>query len=65
MPTAEFLKGKQQITLYPTKAQHKKIKELAEKRQKDMSKYILDAALRDESIHKKLDRIIELLEGQL
>jgi uncharacterized protein (DUF1778 family) len=64
MPTAEFLKGKQQITLYPTTAQHKKLHELAAKRQKNLSTYILDAAMRDESIHQKLDKILELLENK-
>lgn len=62
MPSADFLKGKQQITLYPTTAQHKKLHEMAAKRQKNLSTFILDAAMRDESIHQKLDKILELLE---
>jgi len=64
MPSAEFLKGKQQITLYPTQAQHKRLKELAAKKAKTMSDYILDAALRDEKIHEKLDKILELMESE-
>jgi hypothetical protein len=64
MPKKEFLEGKQQITLYPTKAQHKKLKELAIKRGKNLSTYILDSAFRDEKIHEKLDRIIKMLDGE-
>ncbi|TAL78726.1 MAG: hypothetical protein EPN88_02040 [Bacteroidetes bacterium] len=61
MPTKEFLEGKQQITLYPTEAQHKKLKDLAKKRGKNLSTYILDSAFRDEKIHEKLDKIIGML----
>ena len=61
MPSADFLKGKQQITLYPTQGQHKRLKELAAKKGKTMSEYILDSSLRDEKIHEKLDKILELL----
>jgi uncharacterized protein (DUF1778 family) len=64
MPTADFLKGKQQITLYPTQAQHKKLKDLAAKRGKNLSTYILDSAFRDEKIHEKLDKIIVMLENK-
>jgi len=63
MPTKDFLEDKQQITLYPTKSQHKKLKELAEKRGKSLSGYILDSAFRDEKIHEKLDKIISVLDG--
>lgn len=61
MPKKEFLEGKQQVTLYPTTAQHKKLKELAAKRGKNLSTYILDSAFRDEKLHEKLDKIIEML----
>jgi hypothetical protein len=64
MPTKVFLEDKQQVTLYPTKTQHKKLKELASKRGKNLSTYILDSAFRDEKIHEKLDRIIGMLEGK-
>jgi uncharacterized protein (DUF1778 family) len=64
MPTADFLKGKQQITLYPTTAQHKKLKELAAKRGKNLSTFIMDAAMRDEGIHLKLDKILEILQNK-
>jgi uncharacterized protein (DUF1778 family) len=63
MPTKDFLEDKQQVTLYPTKAQHKKLKELAAKRGKNLSTYILDSAFRDEKIHEKLDKIIVMLGG--
>lgn len=64
MPTKDFLEDKQQVTLYPTKTQHKKLKEFAAKRGKNLSTYILDSALRDEKIHEKLDKIIAMLEGK-
>jgi hypothetical protein len=48
MPSKEFLKGKQQVTLYPTEKQHKEIWEKARALNMGLAEYIMFCALNAE-----------------
>ena len=48
VPSKEFLRDKQQVTLYPTKAQHKAIWERARALNMGLAEYITFCALNSE-----------------
>ena len=48
MPSKEFLKGKQQVTLYPTEKQHKELWEKARALNMGLNEYIMFCALNAE-----------------